>query len=872
MRSGSRVVRLAAAAACVLAGLAAAVRSAEPAAQPADMPASPSGAEILQELKEFRTFGTVLMVAAHPDDENRVLLAYLSKGRDYRTGYLSINRGDGGQNEIGPEFGEILGVIRTQELLAGRRIDGARQFFTRAIDFGYSKSLPETLAIWDHQEVLGDVVRVIRTFRPDVVITRFSTQPNPNQHGHHTASAVLALEAFKLAGDPKAYPEQLAEGLAPWQPTRIVQNGGASLVLNPSGSNPATGETFQAMAARTSAQHKTQGVGGNFGPPRQEGFTFLAGTPATSDIMDGVDTTWARVPNGGAEIAKLADDLIANFKPDYPDASVTAILALRTKLAALPPVDPPNSSARPTAADVEAAQPLVSIVLEKRALLDRILQHCLGLTIEVSTDAFEVVPGERIKLHYNIQSKVRVSVYHGPIKTHRDAWGPGGIQRDQYEDLGFGIPTGRDFIEPMDTPLVGDTFAVVPAAKQITQPYWLREEAAAGVYCVAKAETKLIGQAEDPAPFMVESDFGYGNIYFTFQTEVRVPGETGLPGRRVSVVSPVSLSFGSVVALFTPGAKKSIEVEVTAARAGASGTLHLESPAGWTISPASQPFKFTQAGEKTKLSFSVTAPAAAASGSLLAVAEMADGTRYSNQHDEIHYAHIPVQILQPPARLKVAAFDFAIRGKAVGYLPGAGDDTASSLQQLGYAVTTLTGADLTPEKLRGLDAVVLGVRAFNERTDLAANLPGLLAYAEQGGTVIAQYNRPNGLRTPQLGPYPLSIAGQAPALRVTDETAPVTFLLPDHPALNTPNKITAADFAGWVQERGAYFASSWDGSHYAAPLGMSDPGETQPESSLLIAPIGKGFYVYTSLAFFRQLPAGVPGAYRLFANLVSLGK
>ncbi len=842
MRSGSRVVRLAAAAACVLAGFSAAVRSAEPAAQPAAMPASPSGAEILQELKEFRTFGTVLMVAAHPDDENRVLLAYLSKGRDYRTGYLSINRGDGGQNEIGSEFGEILGVIRTQELLAGRRIDGARQFFTRAIDFGYSKSLPESLAIWGHQEVLGDVVRVIRTFRPDVVITRFSTQPNPNQHGHHTASAVLALEAFKLAGDPKAYPEQLAEGLAPWQPTRIVQNGGASLVLNPSGSNPATGETFQAMAARTSAQHKTQGVGGNFGPPRQEGFTFLAGTPATNDIMDGVDTTWARVPFGGAEIAQLADELITNFKTDDPAASVPAILALRAKLTAFQSYDP--------------------VVAEKRGLFDRILQHSLGLTVETTTQVAELVSGEQ--LQYSGTATVRSSV---PVSI--DGMLPAEIYRPFVEGsrLLMNLSPGRPWkSDPRNLRQL-----TVQQSALISQPYWLREEAAPGMFRVA--ETKLIGQPENPPPFMVEYVFVVGDQDLVIPDEPHAPAtQPGESARRLAVISPVSLSFGSVVALFTPGAKKSVEVEVTAARSGATGTLHLESPAGWSISPASQPFKFSQTGEKTKLAFTVTAPAATASGSLLAVAEMADGTRYSNQHDEIHYAHIPVQILQPPARLKVAAFDFAIRGKAVGYLPGAGDDTASSLQQLGYTVTTLTGADLTVEKLRGLDAVVLGVRAFNERTDLAANLPGLLAYAEQGGTVIAQYNRPNGLRTPQLGPYPLSIAGQAPALRVTDETAPVTFLLPDHPALNTPNKITAADFAGWVQERGAYFASSWDGSHYAAPLAMSDPGETQPESSLLIAPHGKGFYVYTSLAFFRQLPAGVPGAYRLFANLVSLGK
>jgi len=384
-------------------------------------------------------------------------------------------------------------------------------------------------------------------------------------------------------------------------------------------------------------------------------------------------------------------------------------------------------------------------------------------------------------------------------------------------------------------------------------------------------DPRLIGQPENPPAFPLEQIFEVGGQTLAIPDEPLATGAAGKPARHLAVISPVSMSFGSVVALFTPGAKKTIEVEVTAARPGATGTLRLETPAGWAVTPAGQPFKLAQAGEKTKLAFTVTAPASSASGSLLAMAEMADGTRYSNQHDEIHYDHIPVQVLQPPAQLKIVAFYFAVRGKNVGYLPGAGDDTASSLRQLGYVVTTLTGADLTPEKLRGLDAVVIGVRAFNERTDLAANFPALLAWVEQGGTVVAQYNRPNGLRTQQLGPYPLSIQGQAPPLRVTDENAPVTFLLPDHPALNVPNKITAADFTGWVQERGAYFASQWD-ERYAAPLAMSDPGEKQPNSSLLIAKLGNGYYVYTSLAFFRQLPAGVPGAYRLFANLVSLGK
>jgi hypothetical protein len=300
--------------------------------------------------------------------------------------------------------------------------------------------------------------------------------------------------------------------------------------------------------------------------------------------------------------------------------------------------------------------------------------------------------------------------------------------------------------------------------------------------------------------------------------------------------------------------------------------VKLSGPADWKVSPASQPFKLAKIGDKTRVTFTVTAPAQTTSGKLAASAEVG-GATYGTGRFVFNYAHLPVQLLQPPARLKVTAFEFATRGLNIGYLPGAGDSTAENLEQLGYIVTTLTGADLSPDRLRGFDAVVIGVRAFNERTDMAANVSGLFAYVENGGTVIAQYNRPDRtLRTPQLGPYPLSIAGSPPQFRVTDETAPVRLLAPDHPALNTPNKIGSKDFAGWVQERGAYFPSKWDEAHYTPLFAMSDPGEKQPDSSVLVAKHGKGYYVYTGLAFFRQLPAGVPGAYRLFANLVSLGK
>jgi hypothetical protein len=385
------------------------------------------------------------------------------------------------------------------------------------------------------------------------------------------------------------------------------------------------------------------------------------------------------------------------------------------------------------------------------------------------------------------------------------------------------------------------------------------------------ADAKLIGQPENPPPFTVDCTFDVGDQKLVVTSEPVAPTNPGKPGRRLAVISPVSLRFASDVALFTPKATKTVEVEVTAARAGERGSLRLDVPAGWSVSPASRPFALAQGGEKTRLAFSVTAPAQTATGSVLAVAEIG-GVTFSHRRTEIRYDHLPLQLLQAPARLKVAAFAHATRGQAVGYLPGAGDATVEALEQLGYTVKTLTGADLTAEKLRGLDAVVIGVRAFNERADLAANFPGLLAYVEAGGTVIAQYNRPNGLKAQQLGPYPLSIAGPAPALRVTEEDAPVVFLAPDHAALTRPNRLGPADFVGWVQERGAYFPSSWDEARYVPVLAMNDSGEQPLKSSLLVAKHGKGFYVYTGLAFFRQLPAGVPGGYRLFANLLALGK
>jgi len=809
---------------------------------------SPS-AEILQELRTLRTVGTVLHLAAHPDDENTQLITAFSRGRGYRTAYLSITRGDGGQNESGPEFGEKLGLARTQELLAARRVDGGRQFFTRAIDFGYSKSPEETLRFWDHEAVLGDVVRVIRKYRPDVIITRFPVPPGSGGHGQHTASAILAVEAFKLAGDPKAYPEQLAQGLTPWQPKRVGWNSwgqtrgpsglnGPTVEFDIGGTDPVTGEPFGTIANQSRGMHKTQGLGqfaartGGPGPNLQT-FMLLAGEAPTADIMDGVDTTWARVP-GGAALIPLLDDAIAKFNTTDPAASLPALLSIRTKMSALP-TDP--------------------VVTDKRRELDHIIQSCLGLTVETTLPQAEVVPGEKLVLHHEVSLGAAV-----PVRWLAVRYPAAKAELKVYTELKAGETAQRD------------NTRVLPSTIPPSQPYWLRKEGTAGMFRVD--DPALIGEPQNPPAFPVEYVFEIGGQTLVLADEPVqiIPGVSPAQQRRsLTVIPPVSIGFAHELELFTPGATKEIALEVTAARAGLLGKLRLEVPAGWKISQSSQPFNLAGRGDKVVLTFAVTAPAQPGSASLDASCDIG-GAIFGHERFTFNYPHLPVLLLQPPAQARAVSLAVQTRGHRVGYLPGAGDSVAESLAQLGYAVTMLSGADLAPEKLAGLDAVVIGVRAFNDRSDLAASLPGLFAWVEAGGTVIAQYNRPNGLKATQLGPYPLSIEGPAPALRVTDETAPVTFLSPDHPALNHPNKITAADFEGWVQERGTYFPSSWDEAHYTPILAMSDPGEPPLKSSLLIAQHGKGWYVYAGVAFFRQLPAGNPGAHRLFANLLSLGK
>ncbi|MGH7245245.1 MAG: PIG-L family deacetylase [Phycisphaerales bacterium] len=808
----------------------------------APAPEQSRGLAIKEDLVNFQQCASVLYVAAHPDDENTQLITYFSLGRGYRTAYLSVTRGDGGQNVLGSEFGDELGVIRTQELLAARKVDGGRQFFTRAIDFGFSKDPNETLRIWDRQAVLGDVVRVIREFRPDVIITRFSPEPS-RTHGHHTASAMLALEAFRLAGDPTAFPEQLKD-LQPWQPKRIVQNGRqgggggtpdtskpGSISFDISGTDPVSGESFDGIAAKSRSMHQSQGFasfagfGGRAAAPRMESFQPLGGEAATKDVFDGIDTTWSRF-KGGEAIANLTGETIAKFNAEDPAASIPALLEIRSKLASLP------------------ADPIVD---EKRAQLNRIIIACAGVEVRTRIANAEVTPGEAMRLELGAIARSPAAVRWIGVRfpaTDQNVTQDVGLTSAEFATI------QRSETLPLNTPL--------------TQPYWLRESGADGIYTVR--DTNLIGMPENPPAFPVEYLFEIGGQKFVVHDEpvhFSAGKDSAEQAQQLVVIPPVSLAFKSGVRLFSPLSERAVEVEVIASRPDVAGTLSLNVPDGWSVSPASQPFQLKSSGERMVLSFMVKAPAAGRPVDFTASAEV-HGRTFNTGRVDIRYDHISHQVLQPPARMRAVSVEMQTRGHRIGYIPGAGDSVAADLGEMGFEVTPLTGADLTSEKLGGLDAVVVGIRAFNVRKDLDAGLPALFAFAEAGGTVVVQYNRPDGIQTSRLTPFELKLSGD----RVTDENAAMTFLAPDHPVLNSPNKITAADFEGWVQERGIYFPNQWD-EHFVPLLACSDPGEAPMKGGLLVAPYGKGRFIYTGLAWFRQLPAGVPGAYRLFANMVA---
>jgi len=808
---------------------------------PAPMfPAPMSAAEIQLALQKLNVLGRVLYVAAHPDDENTNLMALWANGSLYETAYLCVTRGDGGQNLIGPELGEKLGLIRTHELLAARRLDRGRQFFTRAVDFGFSKNAAETLRIWDRDKILADIVWVIRRFRPDVVVTRFSPDDDKT-HGHHTASALLTREAFQAAADPKRFPEQLAF-VEVWKPARLVWNtspfffSNRNIPFDPSGLatieaggfSPLLGKAFTEIAAASVSMHKSQGVGR---PPqrgaRKEYFKALEGAPITSGLFDSVDTTWTRVSKSEA-IAEKVKEVLAGFVPADPAASVPQLLELRQALTQFSDKD-------------WSAQ--------KRAEVDSLIAACLGLNIESSTAIAAVSAAQPLPIKFEAINRSKVPVQLLQVRMPVSG-----------ETLKLDLPL------PTDQFVAKDLAPTLPKDVTRSQPYWLRKPAALGTFAVD--DQVLIGLAENPPPFPVEVVLRVGaqDLHFTVDTKYRsVDPIVGEVRQELVIAPPVFVNLPNATFVFGDDKPKSVQVRVTASTGAVAGQLRLEAPKGWRIDPASAPIDLKSANAETFSNFTIHPPPSAGQGTLRAVVAI-DGQDYSFARDRIAYPHIGAHLLMPPAEAKIVRADIRKKGELIGYIPGAGDEIPQSLQQIGYSVKILEVADITAENLKRFDAVVLGIRAYNTQDWIANWQPELLAYVKTGGVVIVQYNTTTSdLKTKEIGPFPLELSRD----RVTDENAEMRILAPNHPLLNTPNKITAEDFKGWVQERGLYFPNKWDPA-WTPILSCNDPGEKPLDGGLLVARSGSGYFIYSGLAWFRQLPAGVPGACRLFANMVSL--
>jgi len=807
-------------------------------------------AELRQNLADLANTGSVMMIAAHPDDENTALLAYFARRRHMRTAYLSLTRGEGGQNLLGSEQGAALGVIRTQELLAARRIDGAEQYFTRAIDFGFSKTAADTFSKWPREKVLGDIVWDIRRFRPDVIVLRFSGTPRDG-HGQHQVSAILGQEAFTVAADPSKYPEQL-QWVQPWQAKRLMYNVisftaeqereaakmADKVELDIGQFNPELGYSYGEIAGMSRSQHRSQGMGA----PEQKGsiknyLITIAGEKATHDPFDGIDTTWARFPDGAALQADL-DQAAHEFVPAHPEQILTPLAAARPRIAAI-------------------KDPLAEFKLKQ---LDSTLARCAGLWLDAASDRYSAPPGGSLKVNFTVVMRLPAHVALNGINLTGIDGAPS-----------LGVATS---VLVENQPSRYSAAVHVPDTQPFSQPYWLVAPPDGWLYTVP--DPRQIGDPENfPA---LEGHFHikvFGvDLDLTRPAEYRyvdrLYGETVRP---LAIVPPVAVNFFGSALVFPNTNARRIEVPLRANTARVAGEVRLEAPAGWRVEPASQHFDLALNEQQTTAAFNVIPPSSDSEGGLRAVATVGD-RNISVGNELIAYSHIPTQNLFPPAETKVVRADIQITAKNIGYVMGAGDEVPDALRQMDAQVTLLSADDLAAGDLSHFDAIVTGVRAFNTRADLRANIQRVFDYVQNGGAMIVQYNAVEGgpfggdaSLLEHLGPYPITLSRE----RVTDTNAPVVFPNPENPLLHAPNPIGEKDFSGWVQERGLNFASEWD-PKYQSVLESHDPGEEPHPGGELYVRYGKGVYVFSAYSWFRELPAGVAGAYRLFANMVSAAK
>ncbi|MBE99195.1 PIG-L family deacetylase [Flavobacterium coralii] len=815
-------------------------------AQP-NLPDKPTSAEIYAKLEKLNFLGSALYIAAHPDDENTRLISFLANNVKARTGYLSLTRGDGGQNLIGLELRELLGVIRTQELIEARKVDGGEQFFSRANDFGYSKVPDETLQIWNKEQVLQDMVWVIRKFRPDVIINRFDHRSPGTTHGHHTSSAMLTQEAYTLANNPDYEPGQL-KFTKVWQPKRVLFNtswwffGGRenfekadkSKYINLSTGiyYPLLGKSNQEIAALSRSKHKSQGFGttGARGED-MEYLELIKGTEPKNkqNLFEGIDTSWNRV-NGGKPIGEAVAAIIKNYDFKNPAASVPALVKVYGMVNRL---------------DDEYWK---NVKLNE---LKEIIAACSGLYLEAYAEAQSATPGDNIKLHWEAINRSSNTILLKNIK----------LQPESTDLLANEIKLANNMNQETTTDVQ------IPENATYASPYWLAEKGTAGMYQVN--DLQKIGQPdilrELTATFTVEID----GTAIPFERQVvhkfndPVKGEVYQP---FDVVPAVTTQILNKVQLFKDNRRQTAMVKIKAGKDNCKGVLNFILPEGWQVSPAFIPFELQTKGSETIVSFEVTPPSYPTEATAKSIAVI-DNKEYNCEQIIIDYPHIATQQVLLPSVARFTKADLKIKGERIAYIMGAGDNVPESLKQMGYEVALLTPEAISEESLKGFDAVVLGIRAYNVLESLALKQDALFNFVKNGGNMVVQYNTTGHLAIRDFAPYHLRISRD----RVTEEDAEVTFLDATHPVLNYPNKITANDFKGWVQEQGLYYPDEW-AKEFTPVLSAHDMGETPKKGALLVAKYGKGYYIYTGLSFFRELPEGVSGAYRLMANIIALGK
>jgi len=801
-----------------------------------------SSNQIYEKIQKLNFLGTALYIAAHPDDENTRLIAYLANHVKARTGYLSLTRGDGGQNLIGPEIRELLGVIRTQELLAARNVDGGQQFFTRANDFGYSKHPDETLAIWNEEEVLSDVVWAIRNFKPDVIINRFNHENPGTTHGHHTASAMLSVAAFDFASNKNKFSEQLSYTQI-WQPKRMFFNTSSWFYKDKAAFKkdissfttfdtgvyyPLKGVSNNELASIASSQHLCQGFGRLTSRGEQvEYVKLLKGAPLkdTSDIFSGINTTWNRLKNGG-DIGGILYEIENNFDFINPSKHLPKLMNAYEKIQQLE-----NNHWRE--------------IKEKE--IKTIIEACAGLYLEASALYSSGIPNSSMLIDFEVLNRSDVNIELTAVKSVID-------QRTISKE-----------VELMPNIKINFQESIFLKTTNFSDPYWLRNQATMGMYAVAQQD--LIGKPETPKLTKVEFHLIIDKTPIIITKNIirryaeRDKGEIYEP---FEILPKVTTKLTDKVLVFPKDEAQKVLVEVRAGASNVSGKVRLRLPQDWKVSPKETVFKINQKKDKQVVAFWVT-PSKNQSEGKLEVIATSDGIDYKKELIEISYDHIPKQSVLINSEAKVVRLNIHKVGNYIGYIKGAGDAIPESLRQIGYKVLEINPSEINAENLHQYDAIVLGVRAYNVVKELQFKQKFLLDYVAKGGNMIVQYNTNRNVDV--AAPYTLNLSRD----RVTDEVSEVRILAADHSLLNFPNKITTKDFRGWVQERGLYFPTTW--SHeYTSILSMNDPGETAKNGSLLIAKFGKGNYLYTGLSFFRELPAGVSGAYKLFANMLSVGK